>query len=89
MCPFGRKIREQPVAQGNRSVGQDVRVQSVAVDEILDAAGPGEALQVQARLADLDADALDIADPEALAGEADVFEYFRFDQGQRVPGRAP
>jgi hypothetical protein len=33
------------------------------VDEILDDARPGEALQVQARLADLDADALDVADP--------------------------
>jgi hypothetical protein len=28
VCPFGRKIREQPVAHGNRSVGQDVRVQA-------------------------------------------------------------
>ena len=61
--PVRPKIREQPVAHENRSVGQDVRVQSVAVDEILDDARPGEALQVQARLADLDADALDVADP--------------------------
>jgi hypothetical protein len=37
------------------------------VDEVLDDAGAGELLQVEARLAEFDSGALDVADPEALA----------------------
>jgi hypothetical protein len=39
------------------------------VDEIFDDAGAGELLQVQARLAEFHAEALDIADPETLADQ--------------------
>ncbi len=39
------------------------------MDEILDDAGPGKALQVSARLAELDALALDVADAEPLADQ--------------------
>jgi hypothetical protein len=41
-------IFDQPVADGNRPAGQDVRPQPAAMDEVFDDAGAGEALQVSA-----------------------------------------
>src|SRR5713101_6891298 len=67
--PFGHIIFEQPVADRDRSAGQDVRPQPAAVHEILDDPGAGEPLQVQARLAELDSETLDLADAEALADQ--------------------
>ena len=46
--PFGQMIFDQPVADGNRPAGQDVRPQPAAMDEVFDDAGAGEALQVSA-----------------------------------------
>ena len=46
--PFGQMIVDQPVADGNRPAGQDVRPQPAAMDEVFDDAGAGEALQVSA-----------------------------------------
>ena len=39
------------------------------MDEVLDDPRPGQLLQMQARLAEFDAGALDIADPETLADQ--------------------
>src|SRR4051812_22422646 len=57
------------VADADRAVVQDVRVQAGAVDHLLDDPRPRERLQVGARLAELDAEALDLADAEALPDE--------------------
>ena len=60
-------VFENLVADPDSSVGQDVGAETAAVDEVLDNAGAGEPLQVAARLAELDPDAFDVADPEPLA----------------------
>jgi len=52
-----------PVAHADLAIGQDVGVEPAAVDEILDDPGPGQLLEMQARLAEFDAGTLDIADP--------------------------
>src|SRR5437870_4127088 len=57
------------VADGDRAVGEDVRVEARAVDEVVDDPRARERLEMQARLAELDAVALDLADAEALADE--------------------
>ncbi len=62
-------IFEQPVADRDRPAGENVCPEAAAVDEILDDAGPGETLQVPARLADLHAEALDVAETKALADQ--------------------
>src|SRR5262249_61036465 len=48
---------------------EDVGVEAGGVEEVVDDAGPRERLQVQARLAELDTEALDGADHEALADQ--------------------
>src|SRR3954447_978003 len=57
------------VAHGDRAGLDDVRAQTGAVDHALQDAGIGEALDVVARLAPLDAHGLHAADPEALVQE--------------------
>src|SRR5262249_33719910 len=57
------------VANGDRPVGQDVRVDPGPVNQLLDDSGPRQLLQVKARLAELDAETLDLADSETLANE--------------------
>src|SRR5262249_17214912 len=57
------------VADGDRARRHDVGVEAAAVEEVVDDAGPRERLQVQTRLAQLDAEALDGADHEAPADE--------------------
>jgi RNA polymerase sigma factor (sigma-70 family) len=57
------------VSDRDRAPGEDVRAQAAAVNELLDDAGAGELLQVQAGLADLGAEALHLADVEALADQ--------------------
>ena len=47
----------------------DVRAQAAATDEATQDSGPGQGLEVAARLAQLDAHALGLADPEALADQ--------------------
>ena len=64
-----RYIAVDGVADRDLAVGEDVRVQAGAVDVCLDHAGARHALERRARLAELDADALDVADAEALADE--------------------
>ena len=64
-----KKIFKNLVADADRSAGQDVRPKTAAVDEIFDDPGAGELLQVTARLAELDAQALDVADAETLADQ--------------------
>src|SRR5262245_45459731 len=54
---------------GDRARREDVGVEAAAVEEVVDDAGPRERLQVEAGLAELDAEALDRADHEALADE--------------------
>jgi hypothetical protein len=58
-----------PVAYADLAIGQDVGVEPATVDEVLDDSRPGELLQMPARLAQLDAGALDIADPEPPADQ--------------------
>src|SRR6266404_7245479 len=57
------------VANGDRADAENIDVQAATVDQVLDDAGAGHLLQVPARLADLDARALDVADPEPLADQ--------------------
>src|SRR5215469_13635980 len=57
------------VADTNYAVGEDVGVDSSAVDQVFDDAGPGELLQVQAGFAEFDAQTLDVADPKSLADQ--------------------
>src|SRR6185503_2169099 len=57
------------VADGDRAVREDVRVEPRAVDELLDDPRPRHLLEVEARLAEHDAVALDRADPELLPHE--------------------
>src|SRR5262249_58201999 len=57
------------VTDRDDAVGKDVRIEATAVDEVLDQAGPGHRLQVQAWLAELDAVTLDLTDLEALADQ--------------------
>ena len=57
------------VTDRDRAPGQDVRAQAAAVNEVLDDAGAGQLLQMQARFADLSTDALHLADVEVLADE--------------------
>jgi hypothetical protein len=58
-------IDQDRVADGDPAVVEDVRVEPAAVEQLLDDPRPRHLLQMQARLADLDAKALDFADPEA------------------------
>ncbi len=58
-----------PVAHADLAISQDVGVEPAAMDEVLDDPRPGQLLQMQARLAEFDADALDIADPETPADQ--------------------
>jgi len=57
------------VADGDLAIGEDVGVEPAAVDEFLYDPGPRHLLQVQARLAEFDAETLDIADPKAPADQ--------------------
>src|SRR5262249_14432045 len=57
------------VADRDRAVGEDVGVDAGAMDELLDDPRPRHLLQVEARLAELDAVALDRPDEEALADQ--------------------
>src|SRR5712692_8334157 len=59
-----RLLRPDRVADTDRPIGQDVRVQPGAVDHLLDDPWPRQALQVSAWLAELDAHAFHVADPE-------------------------
>src|SRR5215510_7751013 len=63
------RLKGDLVTDGDRPAGEDVRVQATAVDEVLDDAGADEFLQVAAGLADLDAEALHVADTEPLADQ--------------------
>jgi hypothetical protein len=58
-----------PVAHADLAIGQDVGVEPAAVDEILDDPGPGQLLEMQARLAEFDVGTLDISDPEPPADQ--------------------
>src|SRR5882724_9525153 len=62
---FGRN----PVAYADLAIYQDVGVEPAAVDEVLDDPRPGQLLQMQARLAEFDTGAHDIADPETPADQ--------------------
>jgi len=55
------------VADADLAVGQNVGVETAAVNQVLDDARPGQLLQMQAWLAQLDAETLDVPDPEMLA----------------------
>jgi len=57
------------VADADLAIGENVGVQSGAVDECLDHARLRHRLEVRARLAELDPFAFDVADAEALADE--------------------
>ena len=57
------------IADRDRPRAEDVGVQPAAVHEVVDDPGPRQRLQVKARLAELDALALDLPDEEALADE--------------------
>src|ERR671933_1066963 len=61
--------RDDLVADGDRAVGEDVGVDACAVGELLDDPRPRHRLEVLARLAELDAVALDLADAEAPSDE--------------------
>jgi len=61
--------RDDRVADGDRAVGEDVGVDARAVGELLDDPRPRHRLEMPARLAELHAEALDLADAEALADE--------------------
>src|SRR5262250_769213 len=60
---------EDVVAYVDLAIGQDVGVEPAAVDQVLDDPRPGQLLQMQARLAQFDAGALDLADPEPPADQ--------------------
>src|SRR5215467_8242423 len=66
---MSRSDSRHRVADADLAVGEDVRVEAATVNHVLDEAGPGERLQMQAGLADLHAKALDAADQEALADQ--------------------
>src|SRR5215467_7655603 len=66
---MSRSDSRHRVADADLAVGEDVRVEAATVNHVLDEAGPGERLQMQAGLADLHAKALDAADPESLADQ--------------------
>jgi hypothetical protein len=55
------------ITNADLAVGQDVGIEPAAVDEILDDPRPRQLLQMQARLAQLDAGTLDTPDPEPPA----------------------
>ena len=61
--------RRRPRRRPRSCRREDVGVEAAAVDELVDDPGPRQRLQVEARLAELDADALDLADAEALPDE--------------------
>src|SRR5438067_458382 len=61
--------RDDLVADRDRAVGEDVRVDARAMGQLLDDPRPGHRLEMPTRLAELDAVALDLADAEALADE--------------------
>src|SRR6266545_7086518 len=61
--------RDDLVADRDLAVRENVGVQATAMREALDDARLREALEVLARLTELDADAIDVADAEALADE--------------------
>jgi len=58
-----------PVAYADLAIGQDVGVEPAALDEVLDDPRPGQLLQMPTRLAEFDAGALDVADPETPADQ--------------------
>src|SRR5262249_41441397 len=62
-----RRGDDNRVADADLAVSQDVGVEAAAVNQVLDDAWPGQRLQVQAGLAQVDAEALDVPDPEVLA----------------------
>src|SRR5919106_2350732 len=84
---FSRMHRFDIVADGDLAVREDVGVQAGAMHVCLDHAGAREPLERRARLAQLDAEAFDVAD-----AEADAHECVEVDPaGQHVPaalGRA-
>lgn len=57
------------VTNGDLAISQDVGVEPAAVDEFLDDPRPRHLLQMQARLAEFDAETLDISDPKAPADQ--------------------
>jgi hypothetical protein len=57
------------VADADLTIGQNVGVESASVNEVLDDPRSCHLLEMQARLAQLDSDALDIADPETAANQ--------------------
>src|SRR5262249_59563097 len=61
--------RDDGVADADLAVAEDVRIEAAAVQEPFDDPGLRHRLQVRARLAQLDAAALDVADAEGLADE--------------------
>ena len=63
-----------PVAYADLAIGQDVGVEPAAVDEVLDDPRPGQLLQMQARLAEFDARALDIGCGGGILSEPLVYD---------------
>ena len=61
--------RHDLVADADRAVGQDVRAQPAAMDEVAEDPRVGEALELGAGLAQAAADALGLSDAEAAADE--------------------
>ena len=57
------------VAHRNATVVEDVSIEPGPVDQLLDDPRPCQLLQVQARLAQLDPEELDVTDPKALADQ--------------------
>src|SRR5260221_4811123 len=61
--------RCEGVTDANRAADDDVGIDARTMGELLDDAGPCHRLEVRARLAELDAVALDLTHAEALADE--------------------
>ena len=59
--------RRNRITNADLPIGEDVGVEPAAVDQVLDDPGPRQLLQMQARLAQLDARALNVPDPETPA----------------------
>src|SRR4051812_26978823 len=58
------------IADADDATHENVGIDACPMSQLLDDPGPGHLLQVPTRLAELDTEALDLADPEAFADEA-------------------
>ena len=65
----GPLMDDDGVAHRDPTVVEDVGIEPGPVDQLLDDPRPRQLLQVQARLAQLDPEALNVTDPKALANK--------------------